>query len=143
MAKRDLQLTFDSDYSSARKAHREILDAIHKTRFKEHAIFAIKLAVEEVLVNAIKHGNKHDASKKVHVEANVSPNLFEIWVEDEGVGFDPTKVPDPRTEENIEKVDGRGLLLIRSYMDQVEYTKGGRCVHMIKRNLDEPPHPPA
>jgi len=142
MAKRELRMTFASDYGSARKTQREILEAVVENRYKEHAVFAIKLAVEEVLVNAVKHGNKHDTSKQVHVVADVSPQQFEIWVEDEGNGFDPAGVPDPRSEENLEKTDGRGLLLIKSYMDLVEYTKGGRCVHMLKKNRDAPPHPP-
>jgi serine/threonine-protein kinase RsbW len=142
MAKRELKMTIPSDFTAARKAHKEILEAVVENGFKGHAIFAIKLSVEEVLMNAVKHGNRLDASKQVYIEAAVTPEKFEITVEDEGAGFNPANVPDPRCEENLEKVDGRGLLLIRSYMDDVEYTHGGRKVRMVKKNRDNPPRPP-
>ncbi|HUB24521.1 MAG TPA: ATP-binding protein [Tepidisphaeraceae bacterium] len=142
MAKREVKMTIASDYSEARKAHREIMGAVDASGFNESSTFAIKLALEEVLMNAIKHGNQCDPAKNVRIEAVISPRQFELTVEDEGRGFDPAEVPDPRTEENLEKIHGRGLLLMRSYMDEVEYTRGGRRVRMVKKNREEAPHPP-
>jgi serine/threonine-protein kinase RsbW len=70
----------------------------------------------------------------VRIEASVSPNETEIIIEDEGPGFERADVPDPTAEENLLKCSGRGILLMETYMDQVEYSKNGRRVRMIKRN---------
>lgn len=143
MGKRVLEFTIPSDYEEAREAHRKLMAEVTANGYTEHSSFAIKLAAEEVLINAIKHGNRGDPAKQVHIKATITPREFEMTVEDEGRGFDPTRVPDPRTEENLEKIDGRGLLLMRSYMDEVEYTHGGRCVRMVRKNRNNAPHPPA
>jgi serine/threonine-protein kinase RsbW len=95
-------------------------------------LFAVHLAMEEAIVNAIKHGNKLDTSKTVSVEYDVSPEKIDISVTDEGRGFDPETVDDPRLVENIYKMGGRGVLLIKSYMDEVEYSKTGNTVRMVK-----------
>jgi serine/threonine-protein kinase RsbW len=142
MAKRELKMTIASHYPEAGKAHKEIMAAVAASGFTNSSVFAIKLAVEEVLMNAIKHGNKLDPAKHVQIEAVITPKRFELTVEDEGSGFDPGGVPDPRAEENLEKINGRGLLLMRSYMDEVEYTLGGRRVRMVKKNRENAPHPP-
>ena len=91
------------------------------TAYSEHDIFAIKLALEEALVNAIKHGNQMDPDKRVLVGYQVTPQRFEIRITDEGQGFNPEDVPDPTAEENIERPCGRGLLLMRGFMTEVDY----------------------
>lgn len=96
--------------------------------------FAIELALEEAIVNAIKHGNRCDHSKHLNLMATVGPKQAEITVEDEGAGFDRCCVPDPRTDENLEKSTGRGLLLIESYMNSVKWSNNGRRITMIRRN---------
>ncbi|MBC8105989.1 MAG: ATP-binding protein, partial [Anaerolineae bacterium] len=88
----------------------------------------------EVLINAIKHGNKFDEGKHVHVEWNVTPEQAEIIIEDEGPGFERVEVPDPTLVENLTKCSGRGILLIEAYMSSVEYSNKGRRVRMIKKN---------
>ncbi|MHC5060741.1 MAG: ATP-binding protein [Planctomycetota bacterium] len=95
-------------------------------------IFAIHLALEEALLNAMCHGNKKDAAKQITVEYLITPAKFDISVTDQGTGFNPGQVPDPRNDENLYKSSGRGLLLMRSYMDAVEHNKAGNCIHMIK-----------
>ena len=105
--------------------------------FDSHSIFAIKLATEEALINAVKHGNRQDPRKLVHIECNVTSEKVEIMIEDEGPGFDRRDVPDPTLEENLEKCSGRGILLIETYMDDVEYSNNGRRVRMIKYNEPE------
>ena len=97
-------------------------------------LFAVHLAMEEAIINAVKHGNKLDASKSVSVEYDVSPERIDISVSDEGRGFDPSHLADPRLGENIYKMGGRGVLLIKSYMDEVEYSRTGNTVRMIKFN---------
>lgn len=81
----------------------------------------IGTAVREAVANAIKHGNNSDASKQVSVDFELQGNEVVIEVKDEGVGFDPERVPNPLEPENLLKPDGRGILLIKEFMDRVEY----------------------
>jgi serine/threonine-protein kinase RsbW len=130
---------FLSDVHSTefRQVQEQILNAAERNGYQDKCLFAIKIAVEEALVNAIKHGNRGDKTKHVTIEANISPQEAEITIEDEGPGFHRGDVPDPLAEENIEKPSGRGILLIESYMTQVSWDQGGRRVRMIKRRADE------
>ena len=93
---------------------------------------SIKLALEEALINAIKHGNQMDRSKSVRVSYRVLPDRFEVHVTDEGAGFDPADVPDPTAVENLERPCGRGLMLMRHYMSEVAFSGRGNCVVMSK-----------
>ena len=98
----------------------------------ERDLFCIKLALEEALVNAIKHGNQMDRSKKVHISYRLLADRFEIHIADEGPGFDPSDVPDPTALENLERPCGRGLMLMRHYMSEVAFHGRGNCVCMTK-----------
>jgi len=118
--------------AEARRLQCEIEHALQRASFCERDIFAIKLAVEEALVNAIKHGNQMDRSKTVRVAYFIDPNRFEIDITDEGCGFDPCDVPDPTAVENLERPCGRGLLLIRYYMSSVTFQNNGRTIVMHK-----------
>jgi serine/threonine-protein kinase RsbW len=129
-----MKFIIDSDHSQQREIQKRILDAVEAAGFSSDNLFAVKISLEEALINAIKHGNKLDPKKKVHVEASITPKETEIIVEDEGPGFDRAGVPDPTAEENLLKCSGRGILLMETYMDRVEYSKHGRRVRMIKRN---------
>ena len=126
-----VELTIASDLAEARRVQAEIEQALHG-RFSDHDIFAIRLAVEEALVNAIKHGNQMDRAKSVHISYRFLPDRFEIRITDEGDGFDPKDVPDPTAVENLERPCGRGLLLMRHYMTEVAYHDRGRAVRMAK-----------
>jgi serine/threonine-protein kinase RsbW len=129
-----LQFTIASNLAAGRDVLLQILSEIEKHRYSEGAIFGIRLALEEALVNAIKHGNKLDPDKKVQVEASIGPRELCFVIEDQGPGFNRGGVPDPRLEQNIERCCGRGLLLMESYMDRVEYSLGGRRVRLVKKN---------
>ena len=121
----------------------ELLGVLTDCGFDEDAVFAIHLAMEEAFLNAVKHGNHSDADKTIDVECLVTPEKFDIAISDEGFGFDPDGIPDPRCNGNLYKSSGRGILLIQSYMDVVEYNDRGNCVHMIKyRNSNGPNEPP-
>ncbi len=111
-----------------------ILADVKKAGFDHHCFFAIKLALEEALVNAIKHGNRLDPEKTVVITASVTPRRAEITIEDQGPGFERTSVPDPTCDENLEKCSGRGILLIESYMNRVRWDRGGRRLKMVKDN---------
>jgi serine/threonine-protein kinase RsbW len=132
---RTLVFTIPSDLAASREVHKLIMDRVEACRYDEQSTFAIRLALEEGLMNAIKHGNKLDPGKTVYVEAKVSPKATEILIEDQGKGFDRTGVPDPCAEENLLKCSGRGILLMEAYMDKVEYSRGGRRVRMVKKNV--------
>lgn len=100
----------------------------------------VSVAVRESVVNAIKHGNHNDAAKRVHVEftplEDEAPPGISIRVRDEGPGFDPATLPDPLAPENILKSSGRGIFLIRSFMDEMTVQRapeGGMEVVMVKR----------
>ena len=129
-----LRFTIPSAFADAQKVQKAILDEIERHGFTEQSSFAIKLALEESLINAVKHGNKFANDKTVQVEASVSPTAAQITIEDEGAGFARHDVPDPTLVENLEKCSGRGILLIEAYMDEVEWTNGGRRCRMIKKN---------
>src|SRR5689334_4609379 len=132
----DHDLKIPSDFAAAREVQKRILDDVKRSGYAAQPTFAIQLALEEGLINAVKHGNKFDTKKQVRVQATIDTKQAEIVIEDEGPGFDPGCVPDPTLEENLEKCSGRGILLIGAYMDFVEWTNGGRCLRMIKRNED-------
>ncbi len=121
-----------SKTSASFRVWRTILAELEERNFDQEAIFAVHLALEEAFVNAVKHGNRMDAKKIVAIDYRVDADKVEVSITDEGQGFDPAKVPDPRCGENIYKTSGRGLLLIRSYMDLAEYNERGNSLHMVK-----------
>ena len=106
----------------------------------EDGVHWVSVAVRESVINAIKHGNNNDERKRVHVEFtpledDPGPRLA-IRVRDEGPGFDPSTLPDPLAPENILKASGRGIFLIRSFMDEMVLRRapeGGMEVVMVKR----------
>jgi serine/threonine-protein kinase RsbW len=115
---------------------RRILEEVDRHHYTENASFAIKLALDEALINAIKHGNQLDPAKRVQIEASVTPEEAEIIIQDHGVGFEREAVPDPTLEENLEKSGGRGILLIEAYMTSAQWTDRGRRLRMVRRNND-------
>jgi serine/threonine-protein kinase RsbW len=124
---------FASDFAAMRDVQGQLVASLTAHGFDDEAMFAIKLALEEGLINAIKHGNRHDPKKHVTVDATITDKAAEFWIHDEGSGFKRNQVPDPTHESNLEKSSGRGLLLIESYMTEVEYSDDGRRLHMAFR----------
>ena len=122
------------DMAAAREAEQEVLRAVQDCGYSEASAFAIRLALEEGLNNAIRHGNRLDTSKTVKLEADVDARRVMIMITDEGAGFDPETVPDPTIDENLEKPSGRGIMLMRAYMDEVTYSPKGNSVTMVKHN---------
>lgn len=88
------------------------------------------LSVVECVNNAIVHGNKLSADKKVTVRYHIDNEKIEVEVQDEGEGFDPDSLPDPTAIENIEKDCGRGIFLMRHLADEVEFSDNGRHVRL-------------
>ena len=108
--------------------------------FGDEFIFAIDLAIRESVANAVKHGNKFDESKEVEVKFENTDDGFEITVRDHGTGFSVEEIPDPTNPENLLKTNGRGILFMRSFMDEVEWSNspdGGLIVKMLKKKVKE------
>ena len=127
------EVVLASDPAEARRFQDQIEQVLlQSSHASAHEIFSIKLALEEALINAIKHGNQMDRSKKVRVLYRVAPGRFDVEVRDEGPGFDPGDVPDPTAVENLERPCGRGLMLMRHYMSEVVYSRNGNSVTMSK-----------
>lgn len=95
------------------------------------------VALDEAFVNAVKHGNKYDASKLVRVVADVSQTEAKFTIEDEGEGFDVNSIPDPLDPANLFKTSGRGVLFIYNIMDEVQYNERGNRLTMVKKS-DKP-----
>jgi serine/threonine-protein kinase RsbW len=110
----------------------DLLARLELYGWNKEELFGIHMALEESITNAIRHGNKHDPDKQVFVDCELSPDRFFIRVRDEGAGYNPCAVPDCCADENLEVPGGRGLALMRAYMDHVELSDNGRCVVMEK-----------
>lgn len=135
------QIKINSDFDKVQPIEDEILSACERFGFDEQAVFAIKLALEEAITNAIKHGNGLDPDKHVFVHYKVDQTELWVSVRDEGVGFSPDQVPDPTRNENLEKPSGRGVMLMKAYMSHVEFDNTGNTVMMTKkRDCSQPNH---
>lgn len=111
-------------------AEQSVLKAVEQRQYDQTSVFAIRLALEEALSNAFKHGNKGDPQKTVRMECRVDSTLVLIDIEDQGEGFDPDSVPDPTEQENVEIPSGRGLTLMRAFMTEVMIHPPGNRVLM-------------
>ena len=117
-----------------------------RVRLDEDAIHWVGVAVRESVANAIKHGNRNDASKRVFVEFETRtrggvPEVV-IRVRDQGDGFDPEAVADPLEGDNLFKSSGRGIFLMRNFMDDVQLRRvpdGGMEIEMVKRGQSADP----
>ena len=95
------------------------------------------MALREALANAIKHGNRQDASKRIHLEMDVVEENLQITIRDEGEGFEPSQVDDPLAPENRLKTSGRGIFYMKTFMDDVRFRRveGGGMEIVLTKNL--------
>jgi serine/threonine-protein kinase RsbW len=133
------EVIIPNDLRSAKQSEDRILAELDRCHYDADTTFAVKLALEEALTNAIKHGNRGDALKRISVRYHVDPRQIVVVVRDEGPGFRPECVPDPTAEENLERPCGRGLMLMQAYMTSVWYNESGNEVWMLKVNPGSPP----
>ena len=118
---------------------RDILSALAEHGYHENACFAVHLALDEAITNAIRHGNCCDPDKTVRIDLRICDQRVVIDIEDQGPGFDPEALPDPTVGENLEKPHGRGVMLMRAYMTEVSYNARGNRVTLVKeRNCTLP-----
>ncbi len=125
-------ITISSIPSEVTRIEDAILPVLSNKGYGERYIFACKLALEEAVINAIKHGNELDDTKRVTVSFSIDDDRAAISVGDEGKGFDPGDVPDPTLDENLIATSGRGIALMRAYMDEVRFNDSGTEITMIK-----------
>jgi serine/threonine-protein kinase RsbW len=126
----DQRAVLSGEREEIESMQQSLLEAAERLEYDETSRFAIRLALEEALSNAIKHGNKDDPGKRVTVVWAVNARHVAISIEDEGQGFDPNTVPDPTQSENIEIPAGRGIVLMRSFMSEVNFHPPGNRVEM-------------
>lgn len=124
--------SFPSRTADAKRLLESVLAQLEGENWFPHDIFGVHLALEEALVNAVKHGNKFDEAKRVHFICRLSPSKLFVQVRDEGPGFKLEDVPDCTEDENLEKCSGRGIMLMRNFMTEVEYNDTGNMVTMSK-----------
>jgi len=131
------KIVFSSKASDAQDVCCRVLKIMEENNFSSEDVFAMHLGLEEALMNAIKHGNNNDPHKTVTVNINISEKQAEISISDQGSGFDLKNIPDPREGQNIYKVGGRGIFLIKTYMDLLEFNDAGNCLRMVRKNRNK------
>lgn len=110
-----------------------LLDQLEKAGWGNRDTFGIHLAMEEAIMNAIRHGNKCDPEKEVQIQIEISEDHFYGCITDQGSGFNPADVPDPTAEENLEKGSGRGVMMINNFVDEATYNAKGNSVVLKKK----------
>jgi len=109
-----------------------IIDKAKAKGYGKDEVFAIRLALDEAISNAIQHGNQNDPAKTICIDYSVDDHAVRIDVIDEGCGFCPDTLPDPTLQENLTMPSGRGVMLIESYMSEVRFNQNGNCISMTK-----------
>jgi serine/threonine-protein kinase RsbW len=127
------EVVIPSDTEAGQEVQERIVSRLESLEYSMRDVFGMRLALEEALVNAIKHGNGFDPSKTVRVACLIEDDFVRVEIEDQGPGFDMSDVPDPTAEENLERPCGRGIMLIKSFMTSVQYNEKGNHVVMEKK----------
>jgi serine/threonine-protein kinase RsbW len=113
-----LDVWLESSLESVDAAEARVLEIAQLAQFDEEDLHKIGMAVREAMVNAVVHGNRYNARKKVHLEVAKGEDRLQVSISDQGEGFDPKSVPDPLAEENLLRQSGRGILLMRAFVDE-------------------------
>lgn len=131
-----IELVLPSRIEAVADAAAAAAEVVNRSALGDEAAFGVDMAVREAVTNAVLHGNLQDEALSVEVVFNASQDALEITVRDHGTGFNPASVPDPTDPQNILKTSGRGILFMRTFMDEVEWSNhpaGGTVVRMLKR----------
>lgn len=121
MSEKTYTLEVPSDPNVLPQVEDFIEEIAHKANIPKHHLNNLMISINEATTNGMLHGNKGDTNKKVLISITVNENSIRIRIKDEGAGFDPAKVPDPTAPENIFRESGRGLYIMRTCMDEVNY----------------------
>jgi serine/threonine-protein kinase RsbW len=119
--------TLDSTLASIDVAESAAFELATRAGFSGLSLARIGFAVREITTNAIVHGNRYDLHKKVFVAVSRTPSRLEVTISDQGGGFDPNSVSDPRSPEALLRSSGRGLYLARLFMDELHVRRGDLC----------------
>ena len=133
---RTFALSIPSRLEEMHAVHALVGEAVREYGLSEELAHWLELTISESMINAIQHGNKCDPSKKATLRISKSEDALEVIVEDQGKGFTLDDIADPTNVENLLKPSGRGILIIRSFMDEVNVTRregGGSRLRMVKR----------
>ncbi|HWZ34227.1 MAG TPA: ATP-binding protein [Bryobacteraceae bacterium] len=117
---RTVEQVLDSNLDSVDVAEEAVLREAQELGFDEDEQHRIGMSVRECMVNAVVHGNRYNARKKVHLTVSRTADRLTVVIADEGDGFDLTTLPDPLANENLLRHSGRGLLLIQAFMDEFQ-----------------------
>ena len=117
---RTVDQLLDSTLDSVDVAEEAVLKEAEEMGFDEDDLHKIGMSVRECMVNAVVHGNRYNARKKVHVMIQRTSDRLAVVIQDEGEGFDMADLPDPLANENLLRHSGRGLLLIQAFMDEFQ-----------------------
>lgn len=131
----EFSLELASNLESVDFAEEKALEIAAQCGIPEDELHRVGIAIREAMVNAVVHGNRYNRNKKVHFRVYANKVAIGITIGDEGSGFDPKALPDPNAEENVLAQSGRGIMLIRAFMDGYEVSPrpgGGTQIHMIK-----------
>lgn len=131
-----IQVTLETLLESVEMAEQITTRVAQGAGFGDEDCYRIGMAVREGVINAVVYGNTEERSKKVFLTLEIEPARFVIRILDQGPGFNLADVPDPLAEENLMKASGRGILLMRSFMDEFDVLRpvgGGAEVVMSKR----------
>jgi serine/threonine-protein kinase RsbW len=134
MTTQRLSYTYDSTLETVDNAEQTASQIATEAGFEEDVVMQIAMAVREAAINAVLHGNAYDPGKKVAMEFEANGKDLVITIRDQGHGLDVSKIPDPLAPENLMKTSGRGIFLIRSFMDEVQInpSQTGTEVKLIK-----------
>jgi serine/threonine-protein kinase RsbW len=133
---RTFELTIPSKLEELESVQKLISEAAAAFGLSEDMAYWMELTVSESVINAIRHGNHFDPAKNARLAISFDGENVEVIVEDQGEGFNLDELADPTKAENLLKPCGRGILIIRSFMDEVNLTPregGGTRLHMLKR----------
>jgi serine/threonine-protein kinase RsbW len=121
-----------NDPAVGRRLLDDLLGELEALHWPRRDVFGIHLAVDEAMVNAMRHGNASDESKHVHFRCWLSPERIRVEITDEGLGFDPAKLADPTDAAHLGRPGGRGVMLMRAFMSRVEFHDRGNHVVLEK-----------
>jgi serine/threonine-protein kinase RsbW len=126
-----VNVQLNNDRDEINDAADRLIEAARTAGFPEASQFALRLALEEAVRNALVHGHRDIPDEPVELSWSISGDEVRISVADRGPGFDPGALPDPTSDENLMKPTGRGVMLMRAYMTTVEFNDAGNRVTMV------------
>lgn len=125
------RIQLPNERAAIARAESDLLAAVERHGYPQASVFALRLAFEEAVINAFRHGHRALPDRPIDVSWRVDAGKVSITVADQGPGFDPDSVPDPTLDENLAKPSGRGIMLMRGYMTRVEFRDRGSTVCMV------------